>query len=167
MFNKRLQGELRTKQKVIDERLDTNDKDIIKLRDSIDKKLELFRFDLTKFENAFRKEILDEITTKFFDTLDKIFRTSKEISLISTLANQVNGKDMANLRSQLLQPILEARWREEKNKKGERIINKGAEIIEKRDKLHKDIIDKERRGERVDNLKIKLEIYNEIVGGLK
>lgn len=114
----------------------------------------------------FRKETLDEITGKFFDTLDRIFRTSKEISLISTLIN-TNGAELGQLRSQLLRPYVDAKHREERIKQGEEIVNKGQKIIETRNKLYEEMIERQRKGENISNLKTKIEVYDEIIKSIK
>ena len=110
----------------------------------------------------FRQETLNEITGKFFDTLDKIFRTSKEISLIATLMN-TNGTELGQLRSQLLKPYIDAKHREERIKQGEEIVNKGQKIIEARNSMYEDMIQRQRKGENVDKIKSKIEVYDEII----
>jgi len=170
MFNRKLKKELKDEIYFLNEKIGSCNLNTKEARNEIDVKLEKFRIELDKFESNFRKEIIKEIAEKFFDTLEKIFRTNKEISLISALANQVNGKDMASLRSQLLQPFLDARWRDDKNKKGEEIINKGGKIIEYRQKLYDEILKKEREGEREEKLNLlraKLETLDEVIGGLR
>ena len=100
---------LREENKLLSERINTLNNDLEKTDIDIDSKLMLFR-----------KEMLDEITGKFFDTLDKIFRTSKEISLIATLVN-TNGSELGALKSQLLKPYIEAKHREERIAQGQEI----------------------------------------------
>lgn len=114
----------------------------------------------------FRQETLTEIAGKFFDTLDKIFRTSKEISLIATLIN-TNSTELGQLKSQLLKPYIEAKHREERIAQGQEIVNKGQKIIEDRNALHEDIIQRQRKGEDITRLKIKLDAYNEIINVVK
>ena len=114
----------------------------------------------------FRREVLDEITKQFFDTLDKIFRTSKEISLIATLIN-TNSTELGQLKSQLLKPYIDAKHREERIKQGEEIVNKGQKIIETRNKLYEEAIERQRKGEDVNKLKQRIEVYDEIIRGLK
>jgi len=167
---KKLNKEVEENNIAINERVNGVIRDMSNIEEGIDKKLDKFKLDLDKFESNFRKEIIKEIAEKFFDTLDKIFRTTKEISLISTLASNVNNGDYARLRSELLRPFLEARQREEKIKKGEAIVNKGVAIIEKRRELHNEYIVRERQGEKPEKLnvlKAKIEMLDEVIGGLK
>ena len=133
---------------------------------SLENELERNGIDLDRTLMAFRKEMIEEIASKFFDTLDKVFRTSKEISLIATLIN-TNSTELGQLKSQLLKPYVEAKHREERIKKGEEIVNKGQKIIETRNNLYEEMIEKQRKGENIFNLKFKIEVYDEILKSLK
>lgn len=139
------------------------------ITDEADKRFSILNSNLEKKDidietklMCFRKEMLDEICGKFFDTLDRIFRTSKEISLITRLIDN-NGSDLGQLRSQLLKPFIEAKHREERIKQGEEIVNKGQKIVETRNKLYEEMIEKQRKGENIFNLKFKIEVYDEII----
>jgi len=119
----------------------------------LEKKLELQRLEvqsmLDKFSNENDKKFIDfhrEITNKYFETLEKIFRLNKEISLINTLAGQVKDKDFADFKAAMMQPMLEARWSEKKKEDGKKIEASGERIISRRKTLHDEILNDEKRG---------------------
>ena len=108
-----------------------------------------------KLNNEVDKKLIEfhrEITERYFETLEKIFRFNKEISLINTLAQQVSEKDMTQLKMQLLQPALEARWSEKKRKDGEAIVNSGVKVIERRKELHDQMLLMEKQNAPKDKL---------------
>ncbi len=114
---------------------------------------------MKQFENNMEARLIEfhkEITNKYFEALEKIFRLNKEVSLINTLANQVSKKDITALNAGLMQPILAARWKEQEEHNGEKIMNKGERVIDKRKSLHEDILMKEKRGIDVKDLKQQL-----------
>jgi len=74
-----------------------------------------------------------------------------------------NEKDLNNLKSSLLQPFLQNKWAKDKEQKGQKILNKGVAIIEARDKLHDEILVKERSGADVSKEKIQLETMDKIL----
>ena len=108
-----------------------------------------------------------EITDRYFDTLERILKVHTESSLISALANQIGKKDLDNLKSSLLQPFLEAKWEKEKEEKGQRIVNKGVLIIEERNSLHNEILQKEKQGEDVGLLKEQLKGFDKVLEMIK
>ncbi len=125
---------------------------------------------LDEFRNANERRLIEfhkEITERYFETLDKIFRFNKEISLIDTLARQTNDKDFALLKSAFMQPVLQARWDDKRKKDGAKILSKGEEIILKQKELHKEILEKEKAGENVALLREQLKAYNQILEMIK
>ena len=152
--------------KLISDIQDNITTEVNKRFDTLNNDLERTDIDIDSKLMAFRKEMIEEIASKFFDTLDKVFRTSKEISLIATLIN-TNSTELGVLKSQLLKPYVEAKHREERIKKGEEIVNKGQKIIETRNNLYEEMIEKQRKGENIFNLKFKIEVYDEILKSLK
>lgn len=90
-------------------------------------------------------EFHKQITDKYFQTLEDIFRYNKEISLMNQLAKHIDDKDLAQLKTQLLQPVLEARWAKEKKEKGEAIEKNGEWVIEKRQRLHNQMLQMEKQ----------------------
>ena len=100
-----------------------------------------------------------QIADKYFDTLEKIFRCNKEISLIQTLSNQVGEKDLAQLKSALLQPVLEAKWDAKKKDNANKIESGGMVIVKRMEELHNEIIVKERGGQDVSKLKEQMKSF--------
>lgn len=99
------------------------------------------------------------INQEYYNAISGIIAIVK--SLISN--NPESDKALEDLKKTLEQKMLEEKWRKEKELKGEQIVNKGVLIIEKMEKLHADIIAREKRGENVDRLKEQLKAYNEIM----
>lgn len=105
-----------------------------------------------------------EISDRYFNSLENIFRFNKEVGLIDKLCGSVKDKDFADLKAQLMQPLLESRWKEKEIVDGQRILNKGQEVIQKKNALHNEIIQLEKQGKDVAALKHKLIAYNEVMG---
>jgi hypothetical protein len=126
--------------------------------------------DIQKFNNDIEKKLVEfhrEITTRYFDTLEKILRVHTESSIITALAHNIDQRSLDNLKSSLLQPFLEAKWKNDREKDGERIINSGEDIIKTRDDLHKQMLGMEKQGQDISKIKIQVETYNEIIGRIK
>lgn len=126
--------------------------------------------DIANFQVVLEKRLLEfhnEVTGRYFDTLEKIFRSNKEISLINALAKQLDDKDFARLKAELMQPLLQARWAEEKRINGQQIVNQGEKVIDRRNKLHDEIIEREKSGEDVKMLKERIQELDWIIKGIK
>jgi hypothetical protein len=125
---------------------------------------------LQKANNELERRLIEfhgEVTERYFDTLEKIFRLNKEISLINTLAGQVKDKDFADLKAQMLQPLLEARWKDKEKSDGEKIVNKGQHIILERKKLHDEMLLEEKQGKDVKDKKEQLKAFDKILEMIK
>lgn len=125
--------------------------------------------DIQKFNNDVEKRLLEfhkEITDKYFSTLEKILRVHTESSIITALAHNIDQRNLDNLKSSLLKPFLEAKWETEKQEKGERIINAGAQIIDEYDKLYKEMLEMEKKGEDISKVKVQVDTYANIIGRL-
>ena len=112
-----------------------------------------------------------EITDRYFSALEKILRVHSESSLITALAHQVNQKDLTNLRSALLKPFLEEKWRQDEIDKGlrtdENIRVSGQQLVQLYKQLSEEILEKERKGEDFSEIKGKLAILNLVIGDVK
>lgn len=95
-------------------------------------------------------EFQKEIYTKLFDTMESLFRYNKEIQLIDTLAKNVKDDDIGRVKSALLKPILEERWKAQNTEKTENIIKHTnttlSQIVEGRNKLEQEKLRLEREG---------------------
>jgi len=130
-----------------------------RVEESVDQKIEMLKIDVQRELVKFHKELTD----RYFDTLERILRVHSESSLVTALAHQVNEKDLNNLKSSLLQPFLEAKWAKDKQEKGQNILNKGEVIIAEWERLHEEIITKERNGADVSKEKIQWAVLDKIV----
>lgn len=127
---------------------------------------------LGKFENDIEKRFLEfnrEITDRYFSTLEKILKVHSETSLITALANQVGQKDLTNLRTTLLKPFLEEKWRMDEVDKGvqtdKNIKTLGQQLVQMRKQLYEDMLKKEREGKDITELKGKISILDLVIGG--
>ena len=75
----------------------------------------------------------------------------------------VKNEDLSNLKALLTQPLLEKKWAKQKQEDGQKIVNKGIQVIEKRNALHNEILKLEREGRNVDLAKEQLKAYDEII----
>lgn len=130
--------------------------------ETVNNQIEVLKIGVQKDLVEFHKELTD----RYFDTLERILRVHSESSLVTALAHQVNEKDLNNLKSSLLQPFLEAKWAKDRQEKGQGIINKGEEIIKEWERLHEEIITKERGGFDFSKEKIQWDVLDKIVSEL-
>lgn len=120
-----------------------------------------------KIVNDVEKRLIEfhkEIMEKYFQTLEKILHFGKEISVIDSLAHRVNDQDLENLKRTIMQPIIEARYKEEANKVDDRVKSFGNEILNRRKELHETMIKKERQEEDVTNLKEQIALLDWVIG---
>lgn len=132
--------------------------------DGLKKEISLIEVNTEKRLVQFHKEITD----KYFSTLQDIFRASKEISLIDSLAKSIDDKELAKLKISLMQPLIDARRLETNKQKAtqaeENLKSKGALLLEERNALHERYLVLNR--EKKDTLFIEgqLKVLNAIIG---
>jgi len=114
--------------------------------------------------NNYNKELLD----KFFSMMEIMMNWNKEVGLAS-LYKSVGLEDgkMNQIRSQLLKPLLEAKWaldRYERIKKINEAENTfGGRLLKMRDNLKRTILEKDRKNLNVEKEKAYLEILEQII----
>jgi hypothetical protein len=122
--------------------------------------------DIQAFKNEVEARLLlfhKEITDRYFDTLERILKVHTETSLITALANQISPKTMADLKSSLLQPFLETKWKSEREEKGQKIVNAGEQIISEYDTLHTQMLQDEKQGKDISKTKLQLDVYKNLI----
>jgi len=109
-----------------------------------------------------------EITDKYFNAIEQMYKFSKEISLIDSLAKNTKDGDFLRLKTELTRPVLEAKWKKAELEKGkqadENIKTLGQDIVAMRKQIHDEMLIKERQGKDITELKGKMEILNLIIG---
>jgi len=129
--------------------------------------------DISEFKTNVRKELNDyiekrlfelkrEMTDEYYNVLNKLIEFNKTLFM--------SNDKKRNIVDDLEQFLLQQKWDKEKNRNGEKILNKGAEIIDRRKKLYDEILAKERQNEkpeRINLLKAKLEAYDSILKEIK
>lgn len=105
------------------------------------------------------------ITDKYLETLEKNFNIAKEMFLVTTLTNvdKLTKNDFIDMQAKLMQPILEKKWEEDKKHKAKLIETSGHKILNRRNELRNQILDKEKAGENVDKLKEQLKAFDWIM----
>lgn len=106
---------------------------------------------------------LDAVAGQYYETVQKILEFNKEVFIKEVFLSGVKDKEFENFRAGLVKPLLENKWAAEKNGNGAKIINKGVAVIEERDRLHAEILVKERQGENVEALKEQMKAFEWIV----
>lgn len=125
--------------------------------------------DIQAFKNEVEARLLSfhkEITDRYFSTLEKILRVHTESSIITSLAHNIDQRTLDNLKSSLMQPFLEAKWKADKEEKGEKIEGAGEQIINEFSRLRNQMLEMERKGEDIGKIKIQVEVYESILGRL-
>lgn len=145
--------------------LKKNSSDVAKLqaeKETLEARVELLKQSVSiEISNFIDKKICEYqkwVNQEYYDVVAKI---------ISVIANDRNNAELKAIQGQLEQKTLEEKWRKEKERQGNAIVNKGVAIIEKREILHNEIIEREKRGENVDKLKERLKAFQEIVEMIK
>ena len=130
----------------------------------MDKNIELIEKNKSLFEKlVILDNRIDKLEKDNISFNEKIVRIN-DISLILGLINQGG---IGSLKSNILKPEIEAKHRENRINEGQNIVNQGQKIIEDRNALHTDIIQRQKKGEDITRLKMKLDIYNEILEKIK
>lgn len=111
-----------------------------------------------KLNSDFLKKEISEVVSFNRDLFvkDFLFNTTKDIR-----------KEFESFKSGILKPLLEAKWEYEKSKQGQAVISRGAQIIEERNRLHEEILAKERSGKDVEKEKIQLSTMDKIISETK
>jgi len=107
----------------------------------------------------FQKEIYD----KLFSSVESLFRYAKEIQLVDTLAHNIKDDDIARVKSVLLKPILEERWKTENIEKAQGVSENLVKIIEKRNTLLQDKLKLEREGKESKFISGQLDMLDTII----
>ncbi len=136
----------------------------------LEKRLKLLedkpQIDIQAFKNEVEKKLIEfhkEITDKYFSTLEKILRVHTESSIVTALAHNIDQRTLDNLKSSLLQPFLEAKWKADKEQKGEKIEKASEQIFSEFSKLHDEMLQMEKRGEDISKIKIQVNTYEDII----
>lgn len=110
-----------------------------------------------------------EITDKYFATLQDIFRTNKEISLIDNLAKAIDDKELTKLKTSLMQPLLEAKWKDQEKQKVAQtegnIKSKGEKLVALQKELHDKYLVLNRQEQDTSVIEGQLKILELIIGG--
>ena len=125
---------------------------------------------IAKFENKFEARLIQfhkEVTEKYFEALEKIFRLNKEVSLINALAGQAKDKDYALMRAQFIKPFLEQRWEEEKSIKGKKIESYGVWIQTERARMHEEMLTMEKQEKNTEAIKERIAAFDSIIGRME
>ena len=121
------------------------------------------------------KEILGKIKTHIEDKLSLYTEELNQmhynsISHIIDFNRKSNGNgkiDTSKLDEDLKKKTLQLKWQRDKHDKGEKLLSKGAAIIEKRDRLHEEFLRLEREKKPTDRISVILGVYNEILKDIK
>lgn len=107
----------------------------------------------------FQKEIYD----KLFSSVESLFRYAKEIQLVDTLAHNIKDDDLARVKSVLLKPILEERWKVQNIEKAENINKNILKIVENRNTLLQEKLKLERENRDTKFVSGQLDMLDKII----
>lgn len=121
--------------------------------------------EMKEFKKSCRSEVdfqfdrvndkIEDVTAKiapmvsgYHTICEKIINFNRDLFIKDFFQTSTGGlqKQFDEFKSKTLQPLLEAKWENERNANGYKIVNKGAEVIKERDRLHNDILANERIG---------------------
>jgi len=103
----------------------------------------------------YKKQMMDE----YYNVLNKLIEFNKTLFM--------NNNQKSNLVNDLENFLLKQKWDKEEKEVGNKIVNKGQEIIKKRKELWDEMLKEEKLGNDVEKLKIKIEAYDEIIKGVQ
>ena len=129
------------------------------IEESVKKSIEKAESRVEKRLIAFHKEISD----KYFNSLESIFKMSKEIALIDALSDRLKDKDFSDFKAKMMQPFLESRWAEKKKQDAEKIESSGERIISRKKILQDRLLEDERHGRDVTKLKEEIKAFDWII----
>lgn len=121
---------------------------------------------LERINNDVEKQILEfhrESDRKYMVAIDKVFSLNRDLSLMNTIAQKNPDKSFENIKADLMQPFLEMKWNQEKKDLGGKIESQGGWIIEERNRLHNEMILREKNEENVEKIKTKISAFDSII----
>jgi len=112
---------------------------------------------------------IEPLVSGYKSICEKVLNFNRDLFIEDMFFNSKHDsqKQFDDFKAKTLQPLLEAKWEQDKIKQGEKVLNKGAEIINERNRLHGEILVKERQGENVEKLKEQLKAFDWIVEEIK
>jgi len=102
----------------------------------------------------FKKEIQD----KYYVAMADIFNFNRVMLLESS------DKQLSDLKAKMLEPYIKQKLEKEKEEMGQRVLNRGVEIVDKRNEFHEALIKDEKAGKDISILKAQLEVFDWIIG---
>ena len=109
-----------------------------------------------------------EFTDKYTSLVESVCRYNRELQLIDSLARNTQDTDLAKLRSALMKPILEERWKQKEQQQAknidEQIKTKGAELLQKKKSLEEQYLKLNREGKDTKFIEGQLDVLKSIGG---
>ena len=156
---------LRTKDTQLEERVKIAEEQVHQLSKALD-------VEIGRLNNKVEARLIDfhkEVTDRYFGTLERVYRYTKEITLIDQLANSIKDKDLLNLKRMMMAPMIEARKADYEKGIGDKIDEvvktQGQKLLDLRNALHEEMIVKERKEQPIAGHKAKIELIDKIIGG--
>lgn len=144
-----------------------NDLELEAFKQDVSLKLELVRQALDKITLDLRSiDEREKINSDFLKKeISEVISFNRDLFIKDFLFNTTKDirKEFESFKSGILKPLLAAKWEYEKAKQGQSVISRGAKIIEERNKLHEDMLAKERTGQDVEKEKIQLATMDKII----
>lgn len=95
--------------------------------------------------------------------VELLFKYAKEIEMVDTLSQQLKQGDIGRVKSILLKPILEERWRLQNIEKADKINKNLVAILEQRNKLLNDKLRMDKEGKDIKYISGQLDMLDKII----
>lgn len=99
---------------------------------------------------------------KYYNIVESIFRFSE---FVPVLKNEQDN--LRKLKEEAQEAMLETKWAKERKAEADKIMAKGESIMLERNKLHDEMLIKERRGEPIDKIQEQLKAFDWIIREIK
>ena len=114
------------------------------------------------------KKVVDfkkEVNREYYKALRNIFNLNKRI--LEQAPVDISNAGVEEIRRELSQNLLEAKWAKQKIKEGAKIVNKGVEVIDYRNELHRDMLKREKQGENIEKMREQIKAFDWIIKKVK
>jgi len=139
----------------IDEKLINLNNKIVDVLKKIQLDISDVRKDMKLYIDECFLKLKSDMKDEYYIILNKLIEFNKNLFMTNT--------QKSSLIDELEDMILRSKWDKEEKILGDKIINKGQEIIKKRNELNDKMMQDERQGKDIKDLKLIISIYDDII----
>lgn len=141
------------------------DRSIAEVKTEFIHQIERFKLEYGMVVDTKLLDLQKAVYDKLFTTIESLFKYTKEIQLMDTLAHNIKDEDLARVKAVLLKPILDEKWKQQNTEIANTVSNKLANIIENRNNILHERLKLEREGKDMKFIDGQLSMLDSIIKG--